>query len=90
MSGWRSSMRPSSATAELARNNAPDETLALYGVMGKVLEEIEDLNRAGKIAFDGDAAMRGKFNKDILLRARKGRAKKAAAAPPAGAAPPPT
>jgi hypothetical protein len=44
--------------------------------MGTVLEQIEDLNRAGKSAFDGDAATRGKFNKDILLRARKERAKK--------------
>jgi hypothetical protein len=61
---------------ELARKDAPGETLALYEVMGKVLELIEDLNRAGKSAFDGDAATRGKFNKDILLRARKERAKK--------------
>ena len=70
---------------ELARKNAPSNTLALYEVMGKVLEQIEDLNRAGKIAFDGDAATRGKFNKDILLRASKARSKKKAdaATPPA-------
>lgn len=61
---------------EIARKNAPGETLALHEVMGSVLEKIEDLNRAGKIAFDGDAATRAKFNKDILLRARKERAKK--------------
>src|SRR6185503_13720466 len=68
---------------ELARKHAPSGTLALYEVMGKVLEQIEDLNRAGRIAFDGDAATRAKFNKDILLRARKARAKTKAAAAPA-------
>jgi hypothetical protein len=77
-------------TQELARKDAPGETLALYAVMGKVLEQIEDLNRAGKSAFDGDAATRGKFNKDILLRARKEQAKKAEDAPKAGAITPPT
>jgi hypothetical protein len=77
-------------TQELARKHAPTETLALYEVMGQVLEQIEDLNRAGKIAFDHDAATRAKFNKDILLRARKERAKKAEAPPPAGGPPPAT
>jgi len=71
-------------TQELARKDAPGETLALYEVMGKVLEQIEDLNRAGKSAFDGDAATRAKFNKDILLRSRKEQAKKKGGeAPPA-------
>ena len=78
-------------TQELARKDAPGETLALYEVMGKVLEQIEDLNRAGKSAFDGEAATRGKFNKDILLRARKERAKKKGEdASSAGEAPPAT
>jgi hypothetical protein len=71
---------------ELARKHAPTTTLALYEVMGRVLEQIEDLNRAGKSAFDGDAATRGKFNKDILLRARKVREPKKPAEAPA---PPP-
>lgn len=74
---------------ELARVNAPGETLALHEVMGRVVEQIEDLNRAGKIAFDADAATRAKFNKDILLRARKERPKKKAepATPPAATPP---
>jgi hypothetical protein len=46
-------------TQEMARKNAPGETLSLYEVMGKVLEQIEDLNRAGKIAFDGTRRRRG-------------------------------
>jgi hypothetical protein len=79
------------AMQELARKDAPGETLALHAVMGKVLEQIEDLNRAGKSAFDGDAATRSKFNKDILLRARKEQAKKKAEdAPKAGGLTPPT
>ena len=76
-------------TQELARKDAPGETLALYEVMGKVLEQIEDLNRAGKGAFDGDAATRGRFNKDILLRARKEQAKKKAEDAPKGGDTPP-
>lgn len=61
---------------EVALKNAPDHTLALYEAMGKVLEQIEDMNRAAKTAFDGDAKTTAKFNKDILLRGRKA-AKKA-------------
>ncbi|MEP7125950.1 MAG: hypothetical protein ABJE95_33770 [Byssovorax sp.] len=67
---------------ELARTHAPTETVALYAIMGQVLEQIEDLNRAGKSAFDDQPEIRAKFNKDILLRARKDRAKKPAQATP--------
>lgn len=74
---------------ELARKHAPSETLALYEAMGQVLEQIEDLNRAGKIAFDSDPGTRAKFNKDILQRARKERAKAKTAAPLSPPAPPP-
>ncbi len=56
---------------EIARKNAPDRTLALHEVMGRVLEQIEDLNRAGKSAFDRDPSIAAKFNKDVLLRARR-------------------
>jgi hypothetical protein len=54
------------------------EVLSLYEAKGRVLEAIEDLNRAGRIAFEGQAETVGKFNKDILLRARRERASKAA------------
>lgn len=47
------------------------DTLAIYATKGRVLELIEDLNRAGRSAFDGQAEIAAKFNKDILLRARK-------------------
>lgn len=51
----------------------PEEVLAIYEVKGRLLERIEDLNRAGRIAFEGQAETVGKFNKDILLRARRER-----------------
>lgn len=44
---------------------------ALHEAMGRVLEDIEDLIRAGKSAFDGKATMAAKFNKDLILRARR-------------------
>ena len=84
----KSALDHADTAQELARANAPGETLALYAVMGQVLEQIEDLNRAGKIAFDSDAATRAKFNKDILLRARKERPKKAAEPATPAATPP--
>ena len=83
----KSALDKADTTQEAARPDAPGATLALYEVMGKVIEQIEDLNRAGKSAFDGDAETRAKFNKDVLLRARKQRAKKAEEAPEAGEAP---
>lgn len=66
-------------TQEVAKKNAPDTTQALYEVAGKVVEQIEDMNRAGLSAFEGDPQARAKFNKEILERARK-KAKKTAAA----------
>jgi hypothetical protein len=51
----------------------PTETRELNAAKGRVLEMIEDLNRAGRIAFEGQAETVGKFNKDILLRARRQR-----------------
>jgi len=61
---------------EIAVKDLPVGTLTVYEGKGRVLRGIEDLNRVGKIAFDGEAEMIAKFNKDILLRARKKREKK--------------
>jgi hypothetical protein len=44
-------------------------------VKGRVFQQIEDLNRAARSAFYKQLEIGGKFNKDILLRARKTRAK---------------
>jgi hypothetical protein len=60
---------------ELTLANLPEETLKIYEAKGRVLEAIEDLNRLAKNAFAGQAEIIGKFNKDLLLRARKERKK---------------
>lgn len=59
------------ATQETALSALPLETQKIYETKGAVLELIEDMNRAGWSAFDGNATMVGLFNKDVLLRARK-------------------
>lgn len=46
----------------------PQDTARVYEAKGRVLESIEDLNRAGKSAFDGDATAVALFNKDLLRR----------------------
>jgi len=51
----------------------PEDKIEIFGAKGRVLEMIEDLNRAGRIAFEGQAETVGKFNKDVLLRARRQR-----------------
>ena len=43
----------------------------------------EDIIRAGKSAFDGNAAMVAKFNKDLILRARRAGKNESDDAPPA-------
>lgn len=51
----------------------PLETQKVYEAKGRLLMLIEKMNRIAKIAFDGDAAMIGLFNKDLINRARKTR-----------------
>ncbi len=63
------------ATQEAALEALPAETQNVYELKGRVLEMIQDLNRSGKSAFDGDATNMAMFNKDILLRARKSKKK---------------
>ena len=53
----------------------PAATFELRVLKGQLLEMIEDLNRIGRVAFYGRAEIAGKFNKDILLRARRPRGK---------------
>jgi hypothetical protein len=49
----------------------PVETQTVHEAMGRLLEDIEDIIRAGKSAFDGQAMIAAKFNKDLILRARR-------------------
>jgi hypothetical protein len=62
---------------ESKHTSAPLETRALRLAKGKLLDQLELLNRVARIAFDGDAQIRALFNKDILLRARRGGGRKA-------------
>lgn len=55
---------------ETAHAAGPVETRALNEAIGRLLEDIEDVVRAGKSAFDGNATMMSRFNKDLILRAR--------------------
>jgi hypothetical protein len=70
----RAELEQASATQELKLDALPQATLALYVLKGRVLEQLEDLNRIGRTAFRGQPALVARFNKDLLHRAR-GRAK---------------
>jgi hypothetical protein len=59
------------ATQEVALDSLPSETLKLYEAKGKLLRLIEKINRIAAIRFDGAAELKAKFNKDLILRARK-------------------
>jgi hypothetical protein len=59
------------AVQEATVEQLPVEWQKLHELKGLVLEQIEDLNRAGRSAFDGNAVVAAQFNKDILLRARQ-------------------
>ena len=67
---------------EVGISALPVDTAQLYLAKGKLLEAIEDVNRAGKSAFDGDATHVALWNKDILVRARKSRKNPPPAATP--------
>ena len=60
------------ADQETTRKALPEETARIYYLSGQILEMIEDMNRVGKIAYDGQSEMIGQLNKDILLRGGKG------------------
>ena len=64
----KSALDNADADQETKRRGLPEETKQLYLINGELLQMIEDMNRVAKIAFDGQAAIIGQFNKDILLR----------------------
>ncbi|MBU1410006.1 hypothetical protein KKC22_00685 [Myxococcota bacterium] len=57
---------------ELARQELPAKTLERLELKGRLLDLIDELNGVARIAFDGQAEKRARFNKDMLLRARRG------------------
>jgi len=61
---------------EVAVQDLPAGTRAVYASKGRLLELIEDCNQVGWVAFEEEPEIRALFNKDILLRARKSRVAK--------------
>lgn len=49
----------------------PSDTQELYVLKGELLDLIEELNRAGRRAEEGNAAERARFNKDLIFAARR-------------------
>lgn len=60
-------------TQELGVAHLPAETKKIYLAKARVLSLIEKLNRIAKLAFKGEAEIIGRFNKDLILRARRAR-----------------
>lgn len=69
----RAALDAAQASQEVGVASLPAETLDVYEAKGRALLLIERLNRAGKIAFAGNASVAAMFNKDLLLRARRSR-----------------
>lgn len=61
------------AKQEMDYSALPLETRKVYEAKGLLLSMIEQINRIGKIAFDGDAMKMALFNKDLIQQARKAR-----------------
>ena len=70
----RANLEAADVKQERAIQDLPGDTLEIYEAKGRALLLLADLNDAGHNAFDG-APEAGKFNKDLVLRARKERAK---------------
>jgi hypothetical protein len=75
----KSELDGADVTHEIAWRSLPKETLLVCETKGRVLEAIEDLNRAAKSAFDKQPETAALFNKDVLDRARRERKGKAKA-----------
>lgn len=67
----RSALEAADTSQEVSLAGLPTETQKVLETKGRVLELVEDLNRAARNAFDGNATLAALFNKDILLRARR-------------------
>lgn len=68
-----SALKTADTVQEITLAAKPQETLNVQQLKGEVLFLIERLNRAGRIAFDGDPGKISQFNKSLLARGRRGR-----------------
>ena len=75
-------LRDADALQEKTRADLPTETLALLELKGRVLDLIEEINGIARIAFEGRSEIRAKFNKDLLYRGRRAKAKTEPSVPP--------
>lgn len=69
-------LRDAQTRQESGRQALPEDTRGVNELKGRLLTFIERVNSAGKRAFDGDALMIARFNKDLLLRASATKKKK--------------
>ncbi|MDP1917260.1 MAG: hypothetical protein Q8L14_13555 [Myxococcales bacterium] len=72
----RKALEAADTKQEASLGATTEYTAKLNEAKGRVVEAIEELNGIAKNAFDGNAAVIGKFSKDLLLRARRERAAK--------------
>ncbi len=75
MAELRKKLETADTKQEAAIDSTPELTAKIYEAKGRVLRAIEEINGMAKNAFRGNAEVIGKFNKDLLLRARRERAK---------------
>lgn len=59
------------ATQEFLKAGLPKSTAHIYLKAGELLDLIEELNVAGKDAYDAEAETAAKFNKDLIQRAKR-------------------
>ena len=67
----KSDLDQTDATQEFLRAGLPERTAHIYLKAGELLDLIEELNVAGKDAYDAEAETAAKFNKDLILRATR-------------------
>lgn len=61
---------------ERGLDELPEATALIYEKKGRLLGLIEDLNAAGRTVHEGNALLGARYNKDLLLAARRTRSKK--------------
>lgn len=69
----RTALTAADTRQEREVQDLPRDTLEVYEAKGRAMLLITQLNDAGRNAFDEDAHEAAKFNKDLVLRARKSR-----------------
>lgn len=77
----RKALAAADQTQEASKGSTTEYTAQLNETKGRVIAAVEELNGIAANAYDGNAEVIAKFNKDLLLRARRERAAKEAPKP---------